>query len=953
MKLDAELLKNVLPSVVRRAHYLATRMIHEANERDDVQKGDPKVGGHAAASASSIHILGAVHLIAKSGFDHIANKPHASPTDHAYNYLMDLFLREDLSRFTIEDANKAMHGLRAFSKQGEPVFQSYHSAFDPDHHNFFPSGTVGIPPVNAGYLALAYRYAKRHGYEVPDAHFWCLCGDSEFREGSLHEAIPDFADREVGNLTWIVDYNRQSLDGHRITNNKVTGYTDDQRIKRTMEANGWEVFEARHGKKRLEYFKRPGGEDFQRWFEHDLGDYELQALLLVRDPILLREYLVQTHGREIKNLSKVLASVNPQEFYEMLHDFGGHDIELLAECMAESKKNPNKPSLIIAHTIKGWGLNMAGQAGNHSALPDLAEVKRLQKAAGLGDEVSFGRFADSSKEGKFLRARGDKLYADIKEQNTIRARNAKKFSGLAAKYGEIPETLDINFKMANYPHTQWMLGQLTAKLTRIANTSVDAVAATSKDSTKDSAKDAAKAKPAAKPLTDFEKRWKLPSELLVSMAPDVGTSTNLNPAMDGKVFGAEVTEDIEAELNVKDKGLPDLVPGQQETDRFLRFEIAEGNVMSCVGSFGRMRDLLGIPILPLMTVYDFFIKRALDQYFYDLYWKSSFILVGTPSGVTLSPEGAQHGWKSDIQIPNQITWEPFFVQELDWIFSDAVKRHVLDDNAGRSGVLIRGVTRGIDQKDMMKYLRRQRRYKGEGAPEVLHATGYAWENAVDEASVPAVDDAQILTQLRTDVLAGAYYLIDYRGYANYEPGDNVVHIFSMGSMTTEAIVASEQLLERGIYANVIVVTSPDLLIGNLGELNDYHHLRQGLQINSTLYVTPVQNGHLEAPELVTVAGRRVPIVSVHDGEPGLLDNIGSLIGVRHECLAVRKHSKCGRPVDVYQYHHIDAPSVVEACGKVLSETALEEVRVASSALAALTTGQPRPDWRELWRKSSH
>src|SRR5690606_3798117 len=153
------------------------------------------------------------------------------------------------------------------------------------------------------------------------------------------------------------------------------------------------------------------------------------------------------------------------------------------------------------------------------------------------------------------------------------------------------------------------------------------------------------------------------------------------------------------------------VPGSEKSDRFIRFEIAECNVVSCVGSFGQIRDLLGIPLMPLMTVYDFFVKRALDQYFYNLYWKSNFILVGTPSGVTLSPEGAQHGWKSDFQIPNQIVWEPFFCQELDWIFVESLKRHVLNDNAGRSGVHMRLVTRGAEQKDMLHYLKKQARFK--------------------------------------------------------------------------------------------------------------------------------------------------------------------------------------------------------------------------------------------------
>lgn len=234
----------LLDRIAKRAHYTATRMIQIANTRKDKEKGDPKVGGHASASASSLHILGSLHLVVKTGFDHMAVKPHTSPTDHSYNYLLDLLLDESNARLPENLATTALHGLRKYSQNGEPVFQSYHSAYDPDRHNFFPSGTVGIPPVNAGYLAHAYRYAEEHGYEVPkNAHFWSLMGDSEFREGSLLEAMPDFAEREIGNLTWIVDYNRQSLDGHRIVNEEIYGGSDDYRIEKTFEANGWEVIQ--------------------------------------------------------------------------------------------------------------------------------------------------------------------------------------------------------------------------------------------------------------------------------------------------------------------------------------------------------------------------------------------------------------------------------------------------------------------------------------------------------------------------------------------------------------------------------------------------------------------------------------------------------------------------------------------------------------------------------------
>jgi len=917
---------NVLNNIARRAHYLANKMIHVANNRGNVEKGDPKIGGHSSASSSALHILGALHLVMRSGYDWIANKPHASPADHSYNYLMNLLLDHDNKPLSLEECNRAMSSLRAFAHNGEWVFQSYHSAYDPDRHNFFPSGTVGIPPVNAGYLALAYKYAERHGFEVPKgAHFWSIMGDSEFREGSLGEAMPDFAERELGNLTWILDFNRQSLDGHRITNKKALHGTDDYRIQRMMEANGWHVIHARHGQLREKLMKKDGGDTFREIFEGALADYELQVGLMLKDPKELREYLVEKH----KKAEKFMKSLSDAELMAAYRDFGGHDFQTLITAFEESKKETSRPSMVIAHTIKGWGLEMAANPGNHSAIPDTPELQILAERGGMPKGEDFARFDPKSPEGKFLKERGEKLYADILGQHKLKAKNVAKFKKMGEELGEMPETLDINFKMANYPHTQWMLGQLTAKLTRIANTSLDET----------------KLKDKQKALTDTEKTFKLAAEMMISMAPDVGTSTNLNPAMDGKIYQANDSTDIESEMGVKDKSVPDLTPGQEENDRFLRFDIQEGNVMSCAGSFGKLRETLGIPLIPLMTVYDFFIKRALDQLFYNLYWRSSFILVGTPSGVTLSPEGAQHGWKSDIQVPNQITWEPFFAQELDWIFSDAVKRIVTFDDEGRNGVVIRGVTRGVDQKMLMNLLKTQRRFKTDRNTELAPQGIDSPAGGTDESTIEALDEASILHQLRTDVMAGGYYLIDYRGYAGYNPADNVVNIISMGSPTTEAIKASRTLLERGIYANVIVCTSSDLLLGNPAHENDYAHLKQTLGVTGDLFLKGVDAN--DAGEIRTLAGRRVPIVSVHDGEPGLLDNIGSVVGVRQEALAVRKHSKCGRPSDVYAYHHIDATSVVEACGKVLSETALENVVLEGQAPA-----NGNGHWRELWPQAA-
>jgi pyruvate dehydrogenase E1 component len=908
-KLDVELLEGI----ARRAHYYAMQMIDIANHKREHDRTDPKVGGHPAASASALHILGALHLWVKEPQDHLAIKPHASPADHSYNYLLkNLFELHTVKRLSDDAQKTAMHGLRKFSQNGEPTFQSYHSGWDPDGLNFFPSGSVGIPPVMAAYLAHAYGFAEEHGYEVPkNAHFWALIGDSEFREGSLYEAMPDAAEREIGTLTWIVDYNRQSLDGHRITNRLIMDGTDDERIERTSLANGWEVIQVRHGRKRLAAFAKKGGEVLQNLLEKGFDDYEYQSLLGSRDGKVIREAILKKEP-VLKNL---LSEYKDAQVAELFTDLGGHDMGELIKALEQSKKDKKKPTLIIAHTVKGWGLECMAVSGNHSMLPDEDEINKLCEAQGVSADDVFARYASNTPQAKFLSERGDYLLKGYEDQFAIRDRNQKQFSKLLESVQSVPESLNISLKMVPIAHTQWMLGQLAAKLTRIANTP----------------KDPAKIKDKQKPLTEEELRWKTASELLITMAPDVGTSTNLNPSMDGKIFGPEIVEDYESVYHVKDTKSPDIVPGEEVSHRHLRFEIAEGNTMSCVGSYGKMREITGVPIIPIMTVYDFFIKRALDQLFYNLYWQSSFILVGTPAGVSLSPEGAQHGWKSDIQIPNMITWEPMFALELDWILCESIRLHLENANQGRSGVVLRLVTRGVEQPEMLNRLRKHKRF---------------------QSGDSALSDGEILAATRKDVLAGAYYLIDYRGHEGYEPGDNVINIFAMGTMGTEALKASDRLLEKGIYANVIMVSSPDLLVGNLAHENGFQHLRNTLGINSNLYLVPHTNGNSQPADVVTMAGRRVPCVSVHDGEPGLLDNIGSIIGVKQEALAVRHHSKSGRPVEIYHYHHIDADAVFEACGKALAETALEQVAFAPQVveLAAQAAGNTNPgqNWQELW-----
>ncbi len=848
-------------SIALGAHYLLNQMIVKANSRPDKQKGDPKVGGHSSASTSALHILGALHLIVRRGFDFIVNKPHASPTDHSYHYLLNLLLDCEGRPLSESSAEQAMGGLRDFSTKKRPyVFQSYHSHYDPDHHNFLPSGTVGIPPVVLGYLALAYNYLRDQGWTAPPAHFWAVIGDSEFREGSLFEAVPDFAERGLGSLTWIIDYNRQSLDGHRVPYSPMG--TDDKRIEKTFLANGWDVLQVRHGEKRLQLFKKPEGSLFKTFLEN-LSDWDLQSLLQL-DSSQIREFIL-AQSPKLKNF---LNSLNGSELKEAVHDLGGHDMKIITSALEESKQSSQKPCAVIAHTLKGWGLEMAGRGGNHSALPSGRELLALKKKTGFSESSKdFPKFEPKSPEGKFLQKRHEELLKEFQQQKEMRQENKKQFKGMADR---LPQELGIPLKMMSYPHTQWMLGQWMSKMSRIALNSG---------------------------LGEQEKPFREVSKMFVSLSPDVGTSTNLSFNMDQKVYQTPRLSSKNSKWALEDKKSPDLQPDTKPGHRFLRFEIAESSAVSCLSAFGKIGEILGIPLFPFMTVYDFFIKRALDQYFYSLYWKSSFILGGTPSGVTLSPEGAQHGWKSDFQIPGQVVFEPYFCVEVDWILTEALHRHIKGENQDRTGVLLRAVTRGVDQKQFVHYLSRQARFKKSLGDKKLHPKNFPISSAVDESQIETLSIEKMMSVIRKDVLAGAYHLIDFKNYADYREDDNVVNIFAMGALGKEAGEASMELLKKGIYANVIIVTSPDLLLGALAHSSQYSHLRRDLDLSAN-----------------------APIVSVHDGEPGLLDNIGSLLGRPQESLAVRKHSLCGKPSDIYQYHGLDPSSIMTASLKVLERS---------------------------------
>jgi pyruvate dehydrogenase E1 component len=145
---------------------------------------------------------------------------------------------------------------------------------------------------------------------------------------------------------------------------------------------------------------------------------------------------------------------------------------------------------------------------------------------------------------------------------------------------------------------------------------------------------------------------------------------------------------------------------------------------------------------------------------------------------------------------------------------------------------------------------------------------------------------------RADVLAGGYRLVDARSDAGWS-ADEAVNIFAAGVMVPEAVHASRNLGREGIFASVLVVTSPDLLYRG----------------------TRGPRGHLEA--LVDPAEEDVPIVSALDGHSQTLAFLGSALGVTQVALGVDDFGQSGTRADLYRHYEIDADAIGRAARTLL------------------------------------
>jgi pyruvate dehydrogenase E1 component len=190
----------------------------------------------------------------------------------------------------------------------------------------------------------------------------------------------------------------------------------------------------------------------------------------------------------------------------------------------------------------------------------------------------------------------------------------------------------------------------------------------------------------------------------------------------------------------------------------------------------------GQRLIPIATLYDPFVSRVLEPWSYGIYAGGQSILVGTPSGVTLVPEGGAYQSITTPSIgleqPGCVAWEPAFAQDLEWTLLHAMSQVGVE---GGTSAYFRLSTRPID-------------------PGL--------------AQVPS--DPALLERRRAQVCAGGYRI------TLRDPASEHVTLVGMGAIVPEVLSAAEVLEAQGIFAGVVCVTSADLLFRSLRQ----RHSRQ-------------------------------------------------------------------------------------------------------------------------------
>ncbi|NUP03973.1 MAG: pyruvate dehydrogenase [Nonomuraea sp.] len=754
---------DVLREVEERVLWLSTAIIDHANRRRPNVSG-LKVGGHQASSASMVTIMTALWFESLTSADRVSVKPHAAPVLHAINYLLGGLGEEYLTTL------RSFGGLQSYPSRSK----------DPDLVDY-STGSVGIGATAPIWGTLARRYVESKDGGAGTGRQFSLVGDAELDEGACWEAILDPMVGELGEVCWIVDLNRQSLD-------RVVPEIGATRLQGMFAAAGWQVITVKYGRLLEDLFARPGGQALRRRLDM-MPNPEYQRLLRCA-PEQLRERLPGA-GQDSAAVRALLDPLPDAAVHAAIRDLGGHDLGALRDALAAI--DDDRPTVIFAYTVKGHGLATEGHPQNHSSLLSDEQFAALAVRTGMSPDKPWARFDPGSAPGRLC------------AETALRLRREPVPTAPVAK---IPS--DMGRTPSGRTTTQAALGRTLLDLTRAA--------------------------PEA-------------ARQVVTLCPDVSSSTNLG----GWVNKVGVWSARERRDWFEDDPETILHWREHPNGQHLELGIAETNLVGLLGELGATWSRWGRPLLPIGVLYDPFVERALEPWSFGIYAGGQSILVGTPSGVSLAPEGGAHQSITTpsvgLEQPGCVTYEPAFVIDVEWTLLASLARLGRPDG---TSAYLRLSTRPVDQS---------------------------------LAAVPG--DPAARERRRRQVVAGAYPI---RSAAEAP----AVTIAAVGAIVPEALAAADRLAALGMPADVVCVTSPGLLF-------EATQSRSG-QGEGTSWIL----------DAAFPARRRSPLVTVLDGHPHTLAFLAGINNVRARHLGVTRFGQSGDLDEVYRHHHIDTDSIVSA-----------------------------------------
>jgi len=766
----------ILGELERKIRWLASWTIHNANyirpSRDGI-----KVGGHQASCASISTIMTALYLSVLRPEDRVAVKPHASPNFHGIQYLLGKQSLEQLEKF------RSLGGM-----------QSYPSRTKDKADVDFSTGSVGLGVAATLFSSIVQDYVFDHNLIAsPESvegkgRMIALLGDAELDEGNVFEALLEGWKKDVRNTWWIIDYNRQSLDG--VINDDLY-----QRIMDFFESVGWKVVTLKYGKLQQKAFAGPAGQALKNWI--DDCPNQLYSALTFKGGAAWRERL-QLELKGTKDLQQFLEIYDDDQLQALMTNLGGHDMELILE--AFHSVEDDKPRCFVAYTIKGYGLPLAGHKDNHAGMMTPEQMALFKQENRITDGQEW-----SPAEGLNLSAEAMQEFLDkvpFKQRPTPKSRAA------VIPVGEIPTPAGLQSS------TQVAFGKI---MTAIGNRK-DALA-----------------------------------DRVVTASPDVASSTNLSAWINKRgVYHVQNKEDT-----FRQEKVPSTLKWiQTPQGQHIELGIAENNLFTLLSSLGLSEQHFGARLLPIGTLYDPFICRGLDALNYGCYQDSRFIVVGTPSGVTLAPEGGAHQSFNTQLIgmaqDNLLSFEPAYSDELACIMQWSLD--YMQRESG-SSVYLRLSTRSLKQPQRA-----------------------------------------MTSQLQEDILEGGYWLKEPK------QGSQLAILY-MGVIGPEAEAAYEELADELPDAGLLAITSADRLFSGWQAAKKARQLGEG---NAASHIEK-----LLAP-LATNAG----LVTIVDGYPATLSWVGGVLGHRVESLGVEKFGQSGDIPDIYDYYRINTKAILDACAAV-------------------------------------